>query len=517
MRYGNDAGSIIGGLLSGFSGTYFPMREANERRDLQRERMELDRQQNEALMGMRRQEAQGIAAERAAKLQEMAQEQAWADNFMGSGGQTPQVTPQVGADWLTQAVPGGRVSSEFGPRTPPMPGASSNHQGIDVAAPAWTPIRAPMGGNFSYGQDPKLGNNVTVDDGQGGQMRFGHLMDFGDVNRSQVNPGDVLGYVGQSGLATGPHAHIATSRGGQPVNPREFATGPVGAQYAQAGPRVMSDASGGTTSPVQRFISLPADQAAMEIARAPKGRRDMLEGMWKMANEKKDAPSFQVIKGGDGRQYRFDPKTGQAAPIEGIPGENGGGKPDEEKSRHLRDKFITESKPFVDSKSAYNRILSAGASNTAAGDMSLIFSYMKMLDPGSTVREGEYASAEDTRSFPDSVRAMFNKTVSGEKLTVKQRKEFLQQAKKVYGRDRSTHDQRVKEYERWADTFGMPRGSVIQDLTADIDQYEQSQPIQDIFNSPDVPMDAVSAHDGTPKNLNELTTEQLLQMRRGGR
>jgi hypothetical protein len=62
----------------------------------------------------------------------------------------------------------------------------------------------------------------------------------------------------------------------------------------------------------------------------------------------------------------------------------------------LRDDFLKGSKVFVDTKDAYTRIQDSASDPSAAGDLALIFNYMKMLDPGSTVREGEFATAQDS-------------------------------------------------------------------------------------------------------------------------
>lgn len=336
VAYGNDVGSIIGGLLSGFSGTYFPMRERRRDDELARDRLEIARQQNEIMNQMRQDEAQWKGFERAKQLRDWAAEDEWNRSFLGTGA-THQVTPQVAPQVAPQVQGGGvldgmglgrfPVTSGFGPRTPPMPGASANHQGVDVAAPAWTPVTAPFGGQLAYGQDPKGGNWVGVTDGQGRSVKALHLSDFGpEITRGQARPGDVIGYTGSSGVSTGPHAHVSTLVGGSPVDPAQFGQ-QAGVQYAQAGPRTATDAGGPGASPIQRFLAMPAEQAAAMIASAPKSSRETMAALWKMANEKKDATSYQVIKGGDGRQYRFDPKTGKAAPIEGLPESQAGPNP----------------------------------------------------------------------------------------------------------------------------------------------------------------------------------------------
>jgi hypothetical protein len=65
---------------------------------------------------------------------------------------------------------------------------------------------------------------------------------------------------------------------------------------------------------------------------------------------------------------------------------------------------------------------------SAAGDISFIFQYMKMLDPGSVVREGEFATAQNAASVPDQIRNRYNRILSGERLNPDQRREFLQSA-----------------------------------------------------------------------------------------
>lgn len=82
---------------------------------------------------------------------------------------------------------------------------------------------------------------------------------------------------------------------------------------------------------------------------------------------------------------------------------------------------------------AYEKVRAAGADPSPAGDLSLIFGYMKMLDPGSVVREGEFATAQNAAAVPDRVRNMYNRIMTGERLNPVQRQDFIQQASNVYG------------------------------------------------------------------------------------
>lgn len=98
----------------------------------------------------------------------------------------------------------------------------------------------------------------------------------------------------------------------------------------------------------------------------------------------------------------------------------------------LSKQFEDESKVFKTQVDAYNRIVTAASEPSAAGDLSLIFAYMKMLDPGSVVREQEFANAQNAAGVPERVRAMYNNALRGERLTESTRADFLNQANNIY-------------------------------------------------------------------------------------
>lgn len=81
--------------------------------------------------------------------------------------------------------------------------------------------------------------------------------------------------------------------------------------------------------------------------------------------------------------------------------------------------------------SAVQRIRESAKDPTAAGDLSLIFSYMKALDPGSVVREGEFANAQNAAGVPDQIKNMYNRIRSGERLNPAQRADFVSQSEKL--------------------------------------------------------------------------------------
>ena len=125
----------------------------------------------------------------------------------------------------------------------------------------------------------------------------------------------------------------------------------------------------------------------------------------------------------------------------------------------LRDDFRSESKEFVKVRDAYGRILSTDAS--AAGDLALIFNYMKMLDPGSVVREGEFATAQNSAGIPERIRAQYNRVKSGERLTETTREDFLQQANNLYQTQADSQSYLESEYETYAEEYGFKPSRIV--------------------------------------------------------
>ena len=96
----------------------------------------------------------------------------------------------------------------------------------------------------------------------------------------------------------------------------------------------------------------------------------------------------------------------------------------------MRKEYNDQTKPYQEVKSAYGRVLSS--EDTAVGDLSLIFGYMKMLDPGSVVREGEFATAQNAAGVPERIMNIYNKVATGQRLSPSQRDSFKGQAKGLY-------------------------------------------------------------------------------------
>ncbi|MCT7549817.1 hypothetical protein N5U04_09860 [Aliarcobacter butzleri] len=96
----------------------------------------------------------------------------------------------------------------------------------------------------------------------------------------------------------------------------------------------------------------------------------------------------------------------------------------------LRSEFSKGTSNYIQAKSNYAKI--NAANDNAVGDISLIFSYMKMLDPQSVVREGEFATAQNAAGIDDRIQNTYNKLLSGERLSPQQRIDFKKQSEDLY-------------------------------------------------------------------------------------
>jgi len=116
-----------------------------------------------------------------------------------------------------------RLSSGFGTRIHPILKIGKLHKGIDFAASVGTPIYATADGKVTVaGRHGGYGNAVVINHGYGYETLYGHMSRVKVAAGKQVKRGDIIGYVGSSGLSTGPHLHYEVHKDGQPVDPVSF-------------------------------------------------------------------------------------------------------------------------------------------------------------------------------------------------------------------------------------------------------------------------------------------------------
>ncbi|WP_349236015.1 M23 family metallopeptidase [Altererythrobacter sp. TH136] len=112
------------------------------------------------------------------------------------------------------------LTSRFGMRGHPVSGGVRMHSGVDLAAPAGSPVYATASGVVSFANwNGGYGQLVVVDHGNQIQTRFAHLSRLLVAPGQRVSKGQVVGLVGSTGRSTGPHLHYEIRQAGRAVNP----------------------------------------------------------------------------------------------------------------------------------------------------------------------------------------------------------------------------------------------------------------------------------------------------------
>jgi hypothetical protein len=156
------------------------------------------------------------------------------------------------------------------------------------------------------------------------------------------------------------------------------------------------------------------------------------------------------------------PAAGAAAPTGPQPIIPGTGKAFGNE-KDLRSEFTAQAKPFVELAQAYQKIETAAKNNTSAGDIALIYGFMKVLDPGSVVREGEFATAANAGGVADTVRNMYNRALSGQRIGENIRNDFLGQARNIIESQRVLSDDMVARYTGVAQNYKLDPNQVVFD------------------------------------------------------
>ena len=131
--------------------------------------------------------------------------------------------PPSDAKWV-RPLSNLRVTSPFGTRVHPITGKTRTHNGIDFGAPSGTPIYATRAGTVTTAayQAGGAGYYVRINHGDGFGSIYMHMTNFIVKTGQTVSQGQVIGYVGSTGLSTGPHLHFGVSYAGKYVNPMAY-------------------------------------------------------------------------------------------------------------------------------------------------------------------------------------------------------------------------------------------------------------------------------------------------------
>ncbi|MBO9574372.1 MAG: M23 family metallopeptidase [Sphingobium sp.] len=164
---------------------------------------------------------------------------------------------------LAQPVSGGRISSGYGERNHPILGYLRMHSGMDIAVPYGTPIRAVSDGTVNYaGWHGGHGNYVKLAHSGNLGTGYGHMSKIAVKVGQHVSRGQVIGYVGSTGLSTGPHLHYELFKNGALVNPNSVKF----TQIAQLSGKALAEFK----AQLARLKSLPAGlrESATKVAAA---------------------------------------------------------------------------------------------------------------------------------------------------------------------------------------------------------------------------------------------------------
>ena len=184
------------------------------------------------------------------------------------------------------------------------------------------------------------------------------------------------------------------------------------------------------------------------------------------------AQNRKTVKGVDGRNYFVDTQE----PV--LPQLNNYEKPEDTEKLtdyefKLRKEYNDQSKVFMDQSRAYKRIINSAQAPSAAGDLSLIFNYMKVLDPGSTVREGEFANAQNSGGIDSKVRSLYNSIINGQRLSHPQRADFVDRAGRLYQGATDMQGMTDQRYRSLAESNKLTPENILFNPGIEIYQYPQ--------------------------------------------
>jgi len=247
-----------------------------------------------------------------------------------------------------------------------------------------------------------------------------------------------------------------------------YASSPQGRGMA----RGLLEASGYSTTPVSFGQGIAQGLKYSDEAKD----RELDDEIKKLQLEqlKKDLknPKRDIVELGDGFKYFINPDgtTERVDPsivntVDETKADIESRKEDFKNANDLRDEHTKNSGEFIKVRDAYGRVLSSGVNPSPAGDLALIFNYMKMLDPGSTVREGEFANAQNSGSIPDRLVAQYNSVAEGTRLSPDQRTDFLDRSKSLYENAKTSQKYLDDSYEELSESFGVDSNKVIIDFS----------------------------------------------------
>jgi hypothetical protein len=229
------------------------------------------------------------------------------------------------------------------------------------------------------------------------------------------------------------------------------------------------------------------DRAALQA------QQDTAMRQMKMA-EMQDARAREMQQLGFEQQNALqDKKLASDLKVAGVTAGNKQGQKNVTNSAELRKEFnqIPVVKQFPEVQRSFMGMQDAMKNPTAGSDMRSIFLLMKMYDPNSTVREGEYATAQKATGVPGQIMNIYNATLSGQKLTPEQRQDFLNQAHGMYKNAATQYQDYRAQYAGIAQKVGADP----EIAAPNMDFVERSNAAPAVSNKPAAPAKVPTAAD----------------------
>jgi hypothetical protein len=319
-----------------------------------------------------------------------------------------------------------------------------------------------------------------------------------------------ISYVNANSLPVGARIDVPSAVHSTPTNPANDPKQVVGYDKETGEPMTLGELSattfGGITPVLNAFESgtadgiygyqTPADQPALSDVK-PVDSKAMEDAIGIEAiYDERDALALRdyAIKKGimpklaarkNGVEVTW-PDDAMKKYIEGLGGKQGSEKKPEEifkEAKELRGEFIDGAKNFKVMQNAWNNLKGKLNNPTGASDMSMIFAYMKLLDPTSTIREGEYATASNVGTIPQTIWGKFNKALAGNGfLDPKVRSAFINEAKDMYESSLRDHKQSKEVYTKLAKRNNIDPEDVVIDLVSKTQEEQEKEEMEALGN-----------------------------------
>lgn len=292
---------------------------------------------------------------------------------------------------------------------------------------------------------------------------------------------DRAGVPHNTGVEADPNTQIVEGEGGfYGVNKRDFNAAPVqmgGNGQPPSGapipPGTGGQVSGGTRINVEGLPPevgqrLASDVNAMHAAGVPADVIDRYVGS--MTGQGTQPQSMSPSAGAQLRpavkpreapaNFEWNEDRSALVPIPGGPADPNAQRPADvaKEEMAMRKELADLNKNDLIVTTAYSNVNTAAKNPTAQNDLALIFAYMKMLDPGSVVREGEFANAQNAAGIPDRVVNAYNRAISGERLNDQQRQGFIESARGLYNEATQRINKRAAQQAETAEAYGYDPG-----------------------------------------------------------